>query len=193
MDATIKLLIGLANPGAEYARTRHNAGGWFVERVAEDHHATLRNESKLKASFCKIPNIPPLMLAVPSVYMNQSGETVKALLNFYKLSPKEILIAHDDIDLGVGQIKIKETGGHGGHNGLRDIFKHIGTQDFWRLRIGVGHPGNKNLVTNYVLKPPSISDRKAIDEVIDQAAMVLPDILSGDMQKAMQQLHTSGE
>lgn len=185
--SSVKLIFGLANPGEEYFLTRHNAGAWYVEEIAE---TSFKFESKLKSQITKLMSPTPCILAVPTTYMNLSGQALQAVMQYYKINIDEILVAHDDIDLPVGEIKIKEQGGHGGHNGLRDIFKQLGTKKFWRLRIGVGRPANKNQVADYVLKKPSANERQAIDDCIMQAINVTPDIIAGNFQHAMQQLHS---
>lgn len=191
MPSNIKLIIGLANPGERYAPTRHNAGAWFIEQLAEQ--SKLQADSKLKCSITKITpsgSTHPVLLAIPSSHMNTSGLPVRAISQYYKIQPEEILVAHDEIDLPPGIIKIKQDGGHGGHNGLRDIFKHLGTQKFWRLRIGVGRPNHSSEVQNFVLKAPNKQDREEIDSALFRAERVLPHLLQGDFQGAMNTLHT---
>lgn len=186
----IQLIVGLGNPGAEYEHTRHNAGAWFVEELVRKAHATLRREAKFQCSHCLV-NIDhhDCHLLIPSTYMNNSGLTVKAAAHFYKIAPQAILIAHDEIDLPAGEIRLKFEGGHGGHNGLRDIIQQLGTNQFYRLRIGVGRPTSKEVV-DYVLDRPSKSDRKQIDTGLEKAHDVLPLVLKGEFQKAMHKLHS---
>jgi PTH1 family peptidyl-tRNA hydrolase len=184
----IRLLIGLANPGGEYELTRHNAGAWYIRDLADSAMLSLSAETKLKCATVKYA--PSTLLAVPLTFMNHSGQALQAIMHYYKITPEEIIVAHDDIDLPPGTIKIKEDGGHGGHNGLRDIFKHLGTQRFWRLRIGVGRPEHTNQVTNFVLKAPSKGDQQLIDDALIEAQRITPLLIQGDFQEAMLQLHT---
>ena len=185
----IQLIVGLANPGPEYAATRHNAGGWFVESLLGT--TPLKLESKL---FCHMANVSihgqPCRVIIPTTYMNESGKAVLAVAQFYKMTPDHILVAHDELDLPVGVARFKTGGGHGGHNGLRHIIQVLGTPNFHRLRIGIGHPGNANEVVDYVLKKPSSADRKTIDDAIISALQVMPDVMIGHMQEAMKKLHT---
>jgi PTH1 family peptidyl-tRNA hydrolase len=191
MASAIQLIVGLANPGKEYADTRHNAGAWFVDEIAAEAHATLRNEAKHHALHSLI-NIhgQACHLLIPTTFMNLSGQAVRACLNYHKLTPSEMLVVHDDIDLPAGVIRLKYDGGDGGHNGLKDIISHLNTKQFYRLRIGVGHPGNSKDVSDYVLAKPSKADKQKINEAIVQAQAALPLILAGEIQKAMQTLHT---
>jgi PTH1 family peptidyl-tRNA hydrolase len=182
----IQAIIGLGNPGTQYAQTRHNVGFWFVDRLAEQQRASFKTESKFHGQLAKISNY---WLFKSNTYMNESGRAVMAFAQFYRLTPSQLLVIHDDLDLPVGTARLKTGGGHGGHNGLRDISQQMGNE-FHRLRLGIGHPGNKNQVANYVLKNPSADDQIAILQAIDQAFAVLPFILSGDLAKAMNQLHT---
>lgn len=187
---SIQLIVGLGNPGKEYANTRHNAGAWFVQQLAQSANIHLKPELKYHAQHALNQNSQKFHLLIPSVFMNESGKAVGACMRYNKIPPDEILIAHDDIDLPVGTIKLKFDGGDGGHNGLKDIIRHLNSKQFYRLRIGVGHPGHSKDVVNYVLKPPSKSDRQNIEQALQDAQEVLPLILQGDIQKAMQQLHT---
>lgn len=187
---TIKLIIGLANPGPEYEATRHNAGAWFIEELAKKIDANFRIESKLKAQLAQVNLFGHnIKLAVPTGYMNLSGQPTAAILNFYKINPDECLIVHDEIDLDPGTARLKFSGGEGGHNGLRDISEKLGTKDYYRLRLGVGHPGNSKQVSNYVLKKPTVEERVDIDHSILNAIDVLPDVLDGELEKAMNTLH----
>jgi PTH1 family peptidyl-tRNA hydrolase len=186
----IQLIVGLGNPGAEYEHTRHNAGAWFVEELAQKAHKSLRRETKFQGMHCFAHlDKNDCHLLVPNTYMNHSGISVKAVASFYKIDPAAILIAHDEIDLPVGQVRLKYEGGHGGHNGLRDIIQHLGTNKFYRLRIGVGRPTSKEVV-DYVLEPPKRAEREQIDAGLLRANDVLALVLNGDFQKAMHQLHT---
>lgn len=193
MPSKIKLIIGLANPGERYAPTRHNAGAWFIEQLAGQ--TSLPLDTKLKCQVAKVSsNFPsPVLLAIPNSYMNISGLPVRAITQYYKIQPEEILVAHDEIDLPPGIIKIKEEGGHGGHNGLRDIFRHLGTQKFWRLRIGVGRPTLSSEVENYVLKAPNKQEKEIIDSALYKAEHIIPKLLQGDYQGAMNELHTQDQ
>jgi PTH1 family peptidyl-tRNA hydrolase len=190
-SSSIQLIVGLANPGNEYADTRHNAGAWFVENLARDVHAKLQRETKFHGLHGLVTmHNESCHLLIPTTFMNLSGQAVRACMNYHKLSPASILIAHDDIDLPVGTIKLKFDGGDGGHNGLNDIIRHLNTRQFYRLRIGVGHPGNSKDVVDYVLNKPSKADRQKIDNALIDAEAILPLILNGEMSKAMQALHT---
>lgn len=192
MSQRIKLIVGLGNPGVEHESTRHNAGQWFVDALTSTFPTVLRKESKFQAMIASV-NIDQhdCWLLIPTTYMNLSGQSVASFMRFYKIAPSQILVAHDELDLPVGTVKIKESGGHGGHNGLRDIIAHLDTEEFYRLRIGIQHPGHKDLVTDYVLQKPSREDHEKIMGSIREAIDVLPDIISGDFQKAMKALHTN--
>lgn len=191
MSSPIQLIVGLANPGKEYADTRHNAGAWFVQALAESAHATLRMETKYQGLHGAVRlHEQACQLLIPMTFMNDSGQAVRACLHYHKLASTALLVAHDDIDLPVGTVRLKFDGGDGGHNGLKDIISHLNTKQFYRLRIGVGHPGQRDDVVDYVLHPPSKSDREKIDDALQQANEVLPLILQGDIQKAMHALHT---
>ena len=187
----IKLIVGLGNPGPKYSETRHNAGFWFVEDLASQYRARFLPEKKFHGEVARI-NVDGsnIWLLKPETYMNRSGLAVVSLASFYKIVPENILVAHDEIDLKAGTARLKSGGGHGGHNGLRDIISHLGTKDFQRLRIGVDHPGSKDMVVDYVLKRPDAKDRQAIEESINDALRVMPKIAAGDWEKAMHQLHT---
>lgn len=184
---SIKLIVGLRNPGDNYTKTRHNAGEWFVDALSKEEGLSFKTDKKL---FSDIALMDDCRVSLPLLYMNQSGKPTKAISQFYKIKPEEILIVHDELDLPPGQIKLKKDGGHGGHNGLRDIIAHLGTKSFQRLRIGIGHPGHKDDVTNYVLGKPSNVDKIAILNAIDRAIDIMPDVIKGDLEKAMHQLHT---
>lgn len=191
MALPIQLIVGLGNPGAEYADTRHNAGAWFVNRLAQQHQLTLRHELKLKGAVARLTHVPtPCWLFIPSTFMNVSGEAVKAIMGFYRIPADAILVAHDELDFSPGQIRLKKDGGHGGHNGLRSLIAHLHTRDFLRLRIGIGHPGNRNHVVDYVLSRPSLAERQHITAAIDKALTVVDTVTQGQWQQAMQQLHT---
>lgn len=192
MSSHIQLIVGLANPGKEYAGTRHNAGAWFVEALASQEVVLLRPESKCHGLHALVTlHGNACHLLIPSTYMNLSGQAVGAAMRYYKLAPDAILIVHDDIDLPVGTIKLKYDGGDGGHNGLKDIIKHLRTPAFYRLRIGVDRPQHSSDVIDYVLHPPSKAERIAIDQALSHAHDILPFLMTGEMSKAMQILHTS--
>ncbi|MCZ6566617.1 MAG: aminoacyl-tRNA hydrolase [Gammaproteobacteria bacterium] len=186
----IRLIAGLGNPGEKHQETRHNAGFWFVDALANRQNVMFKHEAKFKGEVAFFAfQSEKIWLLKPLTYMNASGESLRPFADFYKISSEQILVAHDEIDLTNGDAKIKWSGGHGGHNGLRSIFSHL-SKDFWRLRLGVGHPGEKNEVVNYVLKKTSRQDRAAIDTAIDKSLMVLDELLQGKMEVAMKSLHT---
>jgi PTH1 family peptidyl-tRNA hydrolase len=192
MADPIRLIVGLGNPGAEYEQTRHNAGAWLVERLARQEGISLSPDKKFFGLSGKgrIAG-QECFLLLPTTFMNRSGQSVAALANFYKIKPNEILVAHDELDMPAGVAKFKTGGGHGGQNGLRDIIAQLGNQkDFHRLRVGIGHPGDKSLVTGHVLGRASKAEQPSIDHVIDEAICVLPDAISGDLAKAMNRLHS---
>jgi len=184
----LKLIVGLGNPGAEYARTRHNAGFWFVEELARG--AAWKRESKYQCELArgKVGAVE-LWLAKPTTYMNRSGAAVQALAAFHRFTPGEILVVHDEIDLAPGDVRLKLGGGHGGHNGVRDVIATMGA-DFWRLRIGVGHPGNKDDVIDAVLDRPTGAEQRQIEGAMQRAHDVIAELAAGDGQKAMLRLHT---
>ena len=187
----LKLIVGLGNPGSEYTETRHNAGFWFVEELAAANGAQFRSEKKFHGEVAKIHVAGrDIWLLKPQTFMNRSGQAIKSLASFYRMNAENILVAHDELDLEVGVIKLKMGGGHGGHNGLRDTIAHLGTKDFHRLRIGIGHPGSKNQVVDYVLHRPSQDERIDIDNAISDARSVMPLLAEGAMEKAMHQLHS---
>lgn len=188
----VKAIIGLGNPGAEYEDTRHNAGAWLVEAIARDSHTPLRVEKKFLGLYAKVNFAGhELHLLNPTTFMNRSGGAVAALCQFFKLTPEELLVAHDELDIAPGTARYKQGGGHGGHNGLRDSIRALGNNNaFHRLRIGIGHPGDAKLVTNYVLGRPGKAERQAIDAAIEECITSLPDALKGDWAKAMNRLHS---
>lgn len=192
MTAPIKLLVGLGNPGLEYDRTRHNAGFWFIDQVARKFAATLSHERKFHGDVARVLiDGHDVRLLKPMNFMNRSGQAVATLAQFYKIPPESILVAHDEMDFEPGIARLKTGGGHGGHNGLRDTIAQLGNQkNFARLRIGIGHPGDAKKVTGYVLGKPSSDDQIAIERSIDDALDVLPLLVAGDMQRAMNQLHS---
>lgn len=187
----IQLLVGLGNPGSQYEATRHNAGFWWVNRIAADNACRLGHESKFFGDAGRLRHSGfDAWLLKPATYMNRSGRAVAALANFYRIPPEAILVIHDELDLPAGTIKLKKGGGHGGHNGLKDIIACLGSNDFWRLRIGIDHPGDRNAVANYVLNAPMKDEQRAIDEAIDRSVAILPELLEGKMESAMLKLHT---
>jgi PTH1 family peptidyl-tRNA hydrolase len=185
----IRLVVGLGNPGKEYERTRHNAGFWLVERFAAANGVALRKDPKFQALVGR-HEASGAWLLEPQSFMNASGRAVQMLAGFFKIKPEEILVVHDELDFPPGVAKMKQGGGIAGHNGLKDISQRLGSHDYWRLRIGVGKPPAGNEGADYVLQRPPAEERSAIDWVIDKALEVLPLCLSGDMQTAMQKLHT---
>ncbi len=190
----IQLLIGLANPGKEYANTRHNAGAWWLENLADIAETTLRHETKFHGLYARaLIHQQHCQLLIPTTFMNQSGIAIRACMTYHKLTPDSILIAHDDIDLPVGTVRLKFDGGDGGHNGLKDIIQHLNTKQFYRLRIGVGRPKHSKDVIDYVLDAPSKADKEKINDAIQKTHDVLPLILQGEISKAMQALHTEEE
>lgn len=189
---SIKLIVGLANPGSQYQDTRHNAGAWYIEELARAYQIQLKPEGKFYGVFGKgiIAN-QDVKLLIPTTFMNLSGKSILAVAQFYKILPEEILIAHDELDIEPGTLKLKRGGGHGGHNGLRDtISKLSNNKEFVRLRVGIGHPGHKSQVTGYVLGKPSLDDRNAINIAIDEAIRETPTLLQGEWDKAVQRLHS---
>ena len=192
----IRLVVGLGNPGKEYERTRHNAGFWLVERYAAAQSIALRKDPKFQALVGRLEagaaGGGPAWLLLPQSFMNASGRPVQMLAGFFKIRPEEILVVHDELDFAPGVARIKQGGGIAGHNGLKDISQRIASHDYWRLRIGIGHPGDKDAVADYVLHKPSAEDKAAIDQAIERSLQVLPEMLKGDMQSAIQKLH-SGE
>jgi PTH1 family peptidyl-tRNA hydrolase len=187
----LKVIVGLGNPGSKYTETRHNAGFWFIEEVARKYSATFRSEKKFHGEVAKVSiEGKDIWLLKPDTFMNLSGRAVQSLLSFYRITAEQLLVAHDEIDLDPGTAKLKTGGGHGGHNGLRDIINQLGTKEFHRLRIGVGHPGSKDQVVDFVLHNASRDERMLIDSDIDDAVRVLPDLASGAFEQAVQTLHS---
>jgi PTH1 family peptidyl-tRNA hydrolase len=191
MSTPIRLVAGLGNPGRGYASTRHNAGFWFADRLASMLNASFSHEARFAADVAKAGD---LRICKPMTYMNGSGRSVAGLSRFFGVPPESILVVHDELDLRPGDVKLKQGGGHAGHNGLRDIHAHLGSADYWRLRFGIGHPRNTELpereVIDYVLKPPAAADREAIEAAIGRALDVWPAIAAGDMERAMMTVHT---
>jgi len=192
VPASLKLIVGLGNPGPEHSETRHNAGFWFLDRLAEKYGVTFTVDNRLFGLQARIRDGgKDYRLFRPTTYMNDSGRAVQAVMNYFRLAPEETLVVHDEIDLEPGTIRLKKGGGHAGHNGVRDIISMIGSHDFIRLRIGVGHPGNKDKVVGSVLGRPSRVEKKLIDEAIDKALKLMPMLLEGEIENVMTQLHSS--
>ncbi|MDP1765559.1 MAG: aminoacyl-tRNA hydrolase [Methylotenera sp.] len=186
----IKLFVGLGNPGDKYAATRHNAGFWWVDQLALQTNSKLMLDAKFFGIAGKLNTATDTWLLKPTTFMNASGKAVAALANYYKILPAQILVIHDELDLQPSTAKLKKGGGNGGHNGLKDISAALGTPDFWRLRLGIGHPGDRNEVVNFVLKAPSKDELSAINQCVDESMQILPQLLSGDFENAMLKLHT---
>lgn len=187
----IKLIAGLGNPGAEYAQTRHNAGFWFIDELTWAWKAALKEEKKFFGETARVARPEgDVWLLKPNTFMNRSGQAVAALASFYKIKPEEILVVHDELDIPCGRIRFKLGGGNGGHNGLKDIQARLGTPNFYRLRLGIDHPGDRNLVVGYVLNKPSAEDRQSIEEAIAKSLQGLPLVLSGEWEEAVRFLHS---
>lgn len=193
MASHIQLIVGLGNPGAQYEQTRHNAGFWFVEAIARRHGGSFKSENKFLGEACKVlVEGKELWLLKPMTFMNKSGQAIAALARFYKIDPENILVAHDELDLPPGAVRLKQGGGHGGHNGLRDTITQLGgSRDFQRLRIGIGHPGHSSQVTGYVLGKAPADEQRLMEQAIDDALDILPLAVNGELQKAMNQLHST--
>jgi PTH1 family peptidyl-tRNA hydrolase len=188
----IKLFVGLGNPGPEYEATRHNAGFWWIDALSRELKAPLSLDKNYHGQVARTTvNGQTVWLLKPLTFMNLSGKSVAALARFFKISPAEVLVAHDELDIVPGQVKLKFGGSHAGHNGLRDIHAQLGSADYWRLRIGVGHPGDKAEVINWVLKKPSQEHREAIEDCIARSLKAVPELLKGEMEKATMMIHTS--
>ncbi len=188
----IKLFVGLGNPGPEYEATRHNAGFWWIDALARQLKLGLQMDRSYHGMLARTSiNGQTVWLLQPQTFMNLSGKSVAALARFFKIAPEEILVAHDEMDIAPGEAKLKLGGSHAGHNGLRDIHAQLGSDRYWRLRIGVGHPGDKSEVVSWVLKKPSQDHRIAIEQTLDRALLAVPDLLAGAMDKATMRIHTS--
>jgi PTH1 family peptidyl-tRNA hydrolase len=186
----IQLIVGLGNPGPQYAGTRHNAGFWLVDRIAERVGVELKPDVKFHGLVGRVHlGAHDIRLLKPNTFMNHSGRALAAVCHYFDIAPERVLVAYDELDLPVGGIKLKLGGGHAGHNGLRDSIAALGSRDFWRLRIGIGHPGSKEQVVGYVLSRPSRTDADAILDAIDDAEGSLPDLLQGEYQRVMNRLH----
>jgi PTH1 family peptidyl-tRNA hydrolase len=192
MDAPIRLVVGLGNPGREHDATRHNAGFWFADALAPLMRVTFAHEPKFHGALAK--GDTGVRVLKPSTYMNLSGRAASAVANFFSIAPHEILVAHDELDLAPGDARLKFGGGVAGHNGLKDLRAQLGTSDFWRLRLGIGHPRDSAIpqqqVVDYVLKPPLADERRAIEDAIGRALSVWPPLAAGDFERAMMVLHT---
>jgi PTH1 family peptidyl-tRNA hydrolase len=190
----MKLVVGLGNPGKKYERTRHNAGFWWVERLAQGARAVLRNEGKFRGHVARLVDPVETWLLLPATYMNESGRAVVALSAFYRIEPAEILVVHDELDLPPGTVRLKLGGGTGGHNGLNDIAERLGSNSFWRLRIGIGHPrdsaASEQEVIAYVLHPPQPDEQELIEAAIARSLDAWPLLAAGNAQAAMLRLHT---
>ncbi|MDZ4253645.1 MAG: aminoacyl-tRNA hydrolase [Sulfuritalea sp.] len=185
----MRLIVGLGNPGTDYAETRHNAGFWLCERLARELGVSLGRESRFHG-FAGQSRAESLWFLLPQTFMNRCGLSVRALMQFYRIEPAEMLVLHDELDLPPGQMRLKFGGGLGGHNGLKDITAHLGTQDYWRLRIGIGHPGDRNEVVDYVLKAPRKEERAEIDAALDRALLAWPTLARGDFAAATQKINS---
>lgn len=190
-DAAFALVVGLGNPGERYSQTRHNAGFWFVDELAQRHGGFFRPEKKFFGEVAEITvDGRRCQLLKPMTFMNRSGQSVAEFVRFYRIPVHAILVAHDEIDLPPGTLRLKQGGGHGGHNGLRDVMPALGSPDFWRLRIGVGHPGSKELVVNHVLDRAGRAEQEVLDAAVAAAADAFPLLLAGELPRAQQQLHS---
>ena len=190
----IKLIVGLGNPGKEYERTRHNAGYWWVDAIAAARRATWKKETRFSGWTTRVDEDgAEFLLLKPSTYMNESGRSVSAVMRFFKIDPGQMLVVHDELDLPPGAVKMKRGGGTGGHNGLTDIADALDTKDFWRLRIGIGHPGDKDLVADYVLDKARRVEQDAIDPPFERSLELLPRLAKGKVIDAMTWLHTDPE
>lgn len=184
----LRMIVGLGNPGAEYSETRHNAGFWFCERLARELSAPLSHEGRFHG-IAGNSRSAGVWVLLPQTFMNRSGLSVRALAQFFKIEPREILVVHDELDIPPGQLRLKFGGGSGGHNGLKDVTSHLGTPDYWRLRVGIGHPGDRNEVVNFVLKAPRREEQEAIDAALDRALLAWPDLQRADFEAAMRKLN----
>ena len=190
----IKLIVGLGNPTAEYEHTRHNAGFWFLDELAWQWKAAFKNEKKFFGDVARVARPEgDVWLLKPDTYMNLSGKAIQALANFYKIQPEEILVVHDELDIDCGAIRFKLGGGNGGHNGLKDIQAKLGTPQFYRLRLGIGHPGDKHLVVGFVLNKPSAAERELIDRAIAKSLRAMDDVMAGRQEDAVRYLHSKQE
>lgn len=191
MPSSLKLIVGLGNPGPEYSETRHNAGFWFLDRLAAIHQTDFSADRKFHGEVARmVGDGADCLLLKPTTFMNNSGRAVQAMSAYFNVAPEEILVAHDEIDLDTGVARLKQGGGHGGHNGLRDIIEQLGSNDFLRLRIGVGHPGQSSKVHGHVLQRPNSDQKKVLNDAITGALEIMPLVFKGELNKAMSRLHT---
>jgi PTH1 family peptidyl-tRNA hydrolase len=188
----IRLVVGLGNPGPQYEATRHNVGYWFADALAARNAGRFRLETKFHGLLCRVAiGGADLRLLKPTTYMNRSGHSVAAVIRYFDIAPEHALVAHDDLDLPVGSVRLKRGGGHAGHNGLRDIINGLGSRDFWRLRIGIDHPGDRRQVVGYVLSRPTRDDEGRILDALEEAEGCVPDLMDGGFQRAMNRLHSA--
>jgi PTH1 family peptidyl-tRNA hydrolase len=188
----IRLVVGLGNPGPQYEATRHNVGFWFADALAARRNGQFRVETRFHGLLCRLMlDGDDLRLLKPTTFMNRSGQSLGAVLRYFHIPPEQTLVAHDELDLPAGSVRLKLGGGHAGHNGLRDIINVLGSRDFWRLRIGIDHPGDRQQVVNYVLSRPSRDDEGRILDALEDAERCLPDLMGGAFQKAMNRLHSA--
>lgn len=185
----VRMIVGLGNPGAAYDKTRHNAGFWFVDRLAASHGCNLREESRFHACAGMVSMAGSVHLVKPLTFMNRSGSAVAAVAKFYKIAPEDVLVVHDELDFEPGVVRFKRDGGHGGHNGIRDIMAQLGDGRFARLRLGIGRPVGPVAVADYVLAAPSPTDRDAVFGAIDKALECLPELLAGKVDQVLNRLH----
>ena len=191
MSSPVQLIVGLGNPGPKYEQTRHNVGFVFVDELARSKGASFKLENKFHGDVCKLSLAGhDIWLLKPNTFMNLSGKSVAALARFYKIAPESMLVVHDELDIPPGQLRLKQGGGHGGHNGLRDMITQLVSKEFIRLRVGIGHPGQSRDVSNYVLDKASRDEQIEIDAAIDEALHTLPQIVDGELQAAMNHLHS---
>lgn len=191
MSTVVQLIAGLGNPGSKYEATRHNVGFWFVDQLARSKGASFHQEKKFHGDACSLTlDGNNVWLLKPMTYMNNSGQAVRALAQFYKIPAEAILVVHDELDIPPGALRLKQDGGHGGHNGLRDIISQLGSKAFQRLRVGIGHPGSSRDVVNYVLSRPGGNEQSEIEQALQDAMHYLPMIVGGEAQKAMNHLHS---
>ena len=185
------MIAGLGNPGSRYAETRHNAGFWFLDDVAQSAGAVFRSASRLHAETARVTlHGVDCLLVRPTTFMNHSGQALRAVMDYFRIPSAQTLVAYDELDLPPGIARLKRGGGHGGHNGLRDIFRHVADHDFLRLRIGIGHPGHRDAVTSWVLSRPTAEQERAMRDALKRAIAVLPRVLAGELPVAMNELHT---
>ena len=191
MQVELKLIAGLGNPGMDYSATRHNAGFWFVDKLAAEHQARFAAEKKFFGELARIKSATlDCLLFKPTTFMNDSGHALHAVADYYRIEPPRILVVHDEIDLDAGVARLKRSGGHGGHKGLSDISEKLGNPDYLRLRIGVGHPGDKTRVLNHVLGRPDSGDTALIEQAIQNGLEIMPLLFAGELEKAMNRLHS---